>query len=126
MDNRYPNDNVNWVQLWFKGEVILWLCRIGAGVFIALCFILFCIANSVSEDAGQVVIWFMLGIPVVAFCILAPWAVIRMFFPPRAPKPQTWHIPEPTVRQRASYAPWPDPTPWKARNPLDLGPYRTY
>jgi hypothetical protein len=68
-------------------------------------------------DAAQYVVDAMFIIPAVVFVICVPLAVWRVFVPKRTSH-EKW-----LAREAAK--PWPDPTPWRAKNPIDLTPYAT-
>ncbi len=84
-------------------------------MFIGLVFVVFAIAESVSDAAGQAAIWVMFSIPPAIVVICLPFANYRAFVPKMTPH-ERWLA-------RKAAEPWPDPTPWKAKHPLDLGPY---
>jgi hypothetical protein len=106
----------DYAQLWFKGRAISSLTTIGARLFLGLVFIVVVIANSFSDRAGEAALLVMLGAPWALTLILLPFAIYRTFVPKMTPHDR-WLA-------RKAAEPWPDPTPWKAKNPLDLGPYR--
>jgi hypothetical protein len=106
----------DYAQLYFKGRAISALTTIGAWVFLGLVFIVVAIANRVSDRAGEAALLVMLGAPWAISAILLAFAIYRAFVPKMTPH-ERWLA-------RKAAEPWPDPTPWKAKNPLDLGPYR--
>lgn len=115
--DRRPRTEPDYAQLWFKGRAISSLTTIGAWLFLGLVFVVVVIiADRFSDRAGEVVLLVMLGAPWAITLILLPLAIYRAFVPKMTPH-ERWLA-------RKAAKPWPDPTPWKAKNPLDLGPYR--
>jgi hypothetical protein len=114
--DRRPRAEPDYAQLWFKGRAISSLTTIGAWLFLGLVFVVVVIANSFSDRAGEAALLVMLGAPWPITLILLPLAIYRAFVPKMTPH-ERWLA-------RKAAEPWPDPTPWKAKNPLDLGPYR--
>jgi hypothetical protein len=114
--DRRPSAEPDYAQLWFKGRAISLLTTIGARVFVGLVLVIAVIADRVSDRGGETVILVMLCAPWALVAILLPIAIYRAFVPKMTPH-ERWLA-------RKAAEPWPDPTPWKAKNPLDLGPYR--